>query len=162
MGLRLWFHPWVGKIPLEKEMTTYSSILTWEIPWTEELQSMGSRRVGHDWMTKPPSPHCRNQANVDTVGFKLWIQTTLQFWEDEHTKVWKFWMRHCSSKEEFYRNSEKRKQFASATRIQASILEAIMYKSCLENYIGLGNLEKAFKSSSLPLFTPLIAFQNIK
>ena len=37
--------------PLEKEMATYSSILAWEIPWTEEplgLQSMGSQRVGHD------------------------------------------------------------------------------------------------------------------
>ena len=37
--------------PLEKEMATYSSILAWRIPWTEEpgwLQSMGSRRVGHD------------------------------------------------------------------------------------------------------------------
>jgi len=36
--------------PLEKEMTTHSSILAWEIPWTEEpgrLQSMGSQRVGH-------------------------------------------------------------------------------------------------------------------
>ena len=32
--------------PLEKEMTTYSSILTWKIPWTEEpgeLQSMGHK-----------------------------------------------------------------------------------------------------------------------
>ena len=30
--------------PLEKEMTTHSSILAWEVPWTEEpggLQSMG-------------------------------------------------------------------------------------------------------------------------
>ena len=30
--------------PLEKEMATYSSILAWKIPWTEEpdgLQSMG-------------------------------------------------------------------------------------------------------------------------
>ena len=37
--------------PLEKEMATYSSILAWKIPWTEEpgrLQSMGLRRVGHD------------------------------------------------------------------------------------------------------------------
>ena len=36
--------------PLEKEMATHSSILAWEIPWTEEpgrLQSMGSSRVGH-------------------------------------------------------------------------------------------------------------------
>ena len=37
--------------PLEKEMTTHSSILAWKIPWTEEpgrLQSMGSLRIGHD------------------------------------------------------------------------------------------------------------------
>ena len=36
---------------LEKEMATRSSILAWEIPWTEEpggLQSMGSQRVGQD------------------------------------------------------------------------------------------------------------------
>ena len=35
--------------PLEKEMETYSSILAWEIPWTEEpggLQFMGSQKVG--------------------------------------------------------------------------------------------------------------------
>ena len=33
-----------GKDPLEKEMATHSSVLAWEIPWTEEpggLQSMG-------------------------------------------------------------------------------------------------------------------------
>ena len=37
--------------PLEEEMATYSSILAWEIPWTEEpggLLSMGSYRVRHD------------------------------------------------------------------------------------------------------------------
>ena len=37
--------------PLEKEMATHSSILAWEIPWTEKpggLQSMGSERVGYD------------------------------------------------------------------------------------------------------------------
>ena len=35
-------------------MATHSSTLAWKIPWTEEpgrLQSMGSRRVGHDWAT---------------------------------------------------------------------------------------------------------------
>ena len=40
--------------PLEKEMATYSSILAWRIPWTEELgglQSLKSRRVGRDWPT---------------------------------------------------------------------------------------------------------------
>ena len=37
--------------PLEKGMATHSSILAWEIPWTEEpggLQSSGWQRVGHD------------------------------------------------------------------------------------------------------------------
>ena len=37
---------------LEKGMATHSSILAWRIPWTEEpgrLQSMGSKRVGHDY-----------------------------------------------------------------------------------------------------------------
>ena len=37
--------------PLEKEMSTHSSILALDIPWTEEpgeLQSMGLQRVGHN------------------------------------------------------------------------------------------------------------------
>ena len=40
--------------PLEKGMSTDSSILAWRIPWTEEpggLQSMGSQRVGHNGVT---------------------------------------------------------------------------------------------------------------
>ena len=39
----------------ERETATHSSILAWEIPWTEEsggLQSMGSQRVGHNLATK--------------------------------------------------------------------------------------------------------------
>ena len=37
--------------PLEKEMASHSSILAWEILWTEEpggLQSTGSQRVAYD------------------------------------------------------------------------------------------------------------------
>ena len=37
--------------PLEKGVTTHSSIHAWEVPWTDEpggLQSMGSMRVRHD------------------------------------------------------------------------------------------------------------------
>ena len=39
------------KDSLEEEMATHSSILTWEVPWTEEpggLQSMGSKRARHN------------------------------------------------------------------------------------------------------------------
>ena len=37
--------------PLEEEMATHSSVLAWEIPWTEELgglHSMGSQTLAHD------------------------------------------------------------------------------------------------------------------
>ena len=39
---------------MQVEEATHSSTLAWKIPWTEEpgrLQSMGWRRVGHDWAT---------------------------------------------------------------------------------------------------------------
>ena len=35
--------------PLEEEMASHSSVLTWKIPWTEEpdrLQSMASKKSG--------------------------------------------------------------------------------------------------------------------
>ena len=49
-------------------MATYSSILAWGIPWTEEpggQQSMGSQRVGHDG-SDPSHTHsaadCRHES----------------------------------------------------------------------------------------------------
>ena len=50
--------------PLEEEMATHSSILDWKIPWTEEpggLQSKGSQRVGHIWVTKHTTILTRNR-----------------------------------------------------------------------------------------------------
>ena len=50
-----WVQPLGQEDPLENEMATHSSVLAWEIPWTEEpgrIQSMGSQRVGHDLVTK--------------------------------------------------------------------------------------------------------------
>ena len=41
--------------PMEKEMATHSTILAWEIPWTEEsseLQSTVSQRGKHDGATE--------------------------------------------------------------------------------------------------------------
>ena len=51
--------------PLEEETTTHSSILAWEIPWTEEpsgLQSMGSQRVTHDWVSTRVGAHTHTQS----------------------------------------------------------------------------------------------------
>ena len=50
-----WVRSLGGEDPLKKELATHFSILAWETPWIEEagrLQSMGSRRVGHDLATK--------------------------------------------------------------------------------------------------------------
>ena len=37
-----WVRPLGGEDPLEKEMSTHSSILAWKIPWTEELGGLQS------------------------------------------------------------------------------------------------------------------------
>ena len=45
----------IGEDPLEKEMATHSTILAWEIPWTEEpggLWSTELQRVSHNLVTK--------------------------------------------------------------------------------------------------------------
>ena len=50
----LYFYCWDFSISEEKAMAPHSSTLAWKIPWTKEpggLQSMGLRRVGHDWAT---------------------------------------------------------------------------------------------------------------
>ena len=73
--------------PLEKEMTTHSSILAWRIPWTEKpgrLHPMGSQRVGHDWIT-----------NTFTLNFSLKLQHSIKIifiiWQKEG-KVYKFYL----------------------------------------------------------------------
>ena len=50
-----------------KEMAIHSSILAWRIPWTEEpggLQSTGSQRVKHSWVT---NTHTRKTVRRDWV-----------------------------------------------------------------------------------------------
>ena len=56
---RLGFDPWVGKIPLQKEMATHSTVLTWKNPmdrgaWQATVH--GVARVRDDLATEPPPP----------------------------------------------------------------------------------------------------------
>ena len=47
------------KSEVSPHTTLYSSILAWEIPWTEgtrQATAHGITRVGHDLVTKPPPP----------------------------------------------------------------------------------------------------------
>ena len=57
---------------LEKEMTVHSSILAWEIPWTEEpggLQSTGLQRVGQDLATKQ-----QYTMDLSQSSYFIWTQ----------------------------------------------------------------------------------------
>ena len=66
--------------PLEKEMATHSSILAWKISRTEErggLQSMGSQRVGHDWVTN--TMNYSSQPFASNFGH-LWPHTHMRIW----------------------------------------------------------------------------------
>ena len=64
-------------------MVTHSSILAWEIPWTEEpagLQSMGSQRVRDDLATE--HQHCsvrspKHRPGPAQSGMKEWARLLL-------------------------------------------------------------------------------------
>ena len=103
---------------LEKEMATHSSTLAWKIPQTEEpcrLQSMGSWRAGHDWVTSlslftlmhwrrkwQPTPVFlpgESQGQRNLVGCSLWGSTVRHDWSNlaavamaphSSTLAWKF------------------------------------------------------------------------
>ena len=58
-----WEGPFQFRLKLEAILAPDSSTLAWKISWTEEpgrLQSMGSLRVGHDWVT---SLSCIGEGN---------------------------------------------------------------------------------------------------
>ena len=74
------------KDPLEEEMETHSSILTWEIPQTEELgglQSTGSQRVGHNWATILSL----FRAALFTLA-KIWKQAKCPSASEQIKKMW--------------------------------------------------------------------------
>ena len=92
--IQLWFLGQEG--PLEKEVTTHSSILAWNIPWTEEpgrLQSMGSQRVRHDWATNT-SLHVEYMYSIPTF-WRVFIITRCQklfciYWDDHMVFILQF------------------------------------------------------------------------
>ena len=56
---------------LEKGMATHSSILAWEIPWTEEPggpQYLESQRVRHDLAAKQPPPWKEDFVTLNKLG----------------------------------------------------------------------------------------------
>ena len=73
--LKTWVWSLGGEDPLEKGMATHSSILAWEIAWTEEPggpQAMRSQTGRHDWVT-----------NIFTCNVCLF-----QYWEYDSRCLW--------------------------------------------------------------------------
>ena len=61
---------------LEEEMATQSSILAWVIPWTQEpdgLQSTGSERVRHNWVTEWVRVYLKAPAGVTSQKKDTWL-----------------------------------------------------------------------------------------
>ena len=71
----------VGSIPGPRRFpggghATYSSILAWRIPWTEELgrlQSLGSQRVRHDWGDSTNAPRFVKEISMGITGNSMCI-----------------------------------------------------------------------------------------
>ena len=54
--------------PLEEEMATHYSILTWEIPWTKEFISSLTKKVGQDLATKKQQQAISYKGNSEFVS----------------------------------------------------------------------------------------------
>ena len=78
--------------PLEKEMSTYSSVLAWRIPWIEEpggLQFMGSQRVGLDWVTNTTLPYTNlSHYSLSLESYLSFIFYTLVLVLVEYNWMW--------------------------------------------------------------------------
>ena len=97
--MHTYIHTYISQV--EKAMAPHSSTLAWKIPWMEgpvRLQSMGSRRVRHDWVTSlslftfmhwrkkwQPTPAFlpgESQEWRSLVGCRLWGRRVGHDWSD--------------------------------------------------------------------------------
>ena len=82
----MWVRSLIQENPLEKGMAPHSSILAWEIPWTEEAggpQSMRSQESGSTEVTQhtctptgrlsPERPRGTSQVTQQVLGVLAWI-----------------------------------------------------------------------------------------
>ena len=82
--------------PMETGLVTFSSILTWRIPWTGEpgrLQSMELQRVRHDWAT--------NYKHIQTYTYTTFegredFFSILHLWF--HHMLYKYWLKEEGGK----------------------------------------------------------------
>ena len=79
-----WVESLDGEDPLEEEMATHSSILVWEIPWTEEpggLQSIGSQK------SRTTKQHERENVTYTTSSILSSCNQMNQYWRRGHSQT---------------------------------------------------------------------------
>ena len=96
----IWVQPLGWEDPLEMEIATHSSILDWEIPWTEEpggLQSMESQRAGHNLVIK--QQHSNRYDVLTLHGLDLYFSDDLLMLSTFSCTCWLFicllWKKKC-------------------------------------------------------------------
>ena len=84
-----WIRPLGGEDPPENKMAIHSSVLAWEIPWTEEpngLQSVGLQRVRCDFATEHThQTPCQTQRS-DQYVTPPHLQDWMSRWEGNQSK----------------------------------------------------------------------------
>ena len=97
----MWGRGGGGGHHLEQEIATHSSILAWEIPWTEgpgRLQPMGYQRVGHDLATKQQKNGWK-PSSKKSEGRSSEQMAELSAHKSQLSPVFVFWFRtpECAS-----------------------------------------------------------------
>ena len=117
-------------------MAPHSSTLAWKIPWTEEpgwLQSMGSLRVGHDWVTSLSLSlfNMRPREEFSSVQFsRSVVSNSLRPHESQHARP------PCPSPNpRAYSNSCPLRQWYHPT-ISSSV---VPFSSCLQSFPASGS-----------------------
>ena len=85
--------PGLERSPLEKEMATHSSVLAWEIPWTDEpggLQSTRLQRVRHYLVTKQQK-NCVSSGHFYLYSPMLKARYLPCTWQDCYTATILSW-----------------------------------------------------------------------
>ena len=79
------------KDPLQKGMETHSSILAWRTPWIEEpggLQSVGSQRIWHDWVTNTFTAFFHTLGVAHCYLLNEWLNEWVIELMNENTNQW--------------------------------------------------------------------------
>ena len=106
--------------PLEKEMATRSSVLAWEIPWTEEpggLQSTGSQRFRHDWAGRQQR---RQYTGIENSKRQRRAQKN----------IWKTNQQIFSKFNETNKPSDPRSSMTLSTRTRQKLYQSTLSSNC--------------------------------